>query len=255
MMRYFDRSVLAHGVLVRRLAEVEHLGRIGLQRHRDRFQLVGGVGQPRQHGRARAARRRASAARHGASAACRASAAPAPAARYLGLRRARPPACVLNSGSPKPIICWRLAEPGGSRRKRAAAPPPKAPTSPHACAQATARRDSRRTASRVSALSSRRRGRQQPERQQAERAVGHHDQILGGLPARLDRLQQFSVELVGGRDVERRNVGDRRGLRLERLAQLANLLVVLARRSAHRRETRSARCLGTAQTKLPRRPK
>ena len=35
-------------LLVGVLAEIQHLGRIGLQRQRDRFQLVGGVGQPRQ---------------------------------------------------------------------------------------------------------------------------------------------------------------------------------------------------------------
>ena len=37
-------------LLVGVLAEIEHLGRIGLQRQRDGFQLVGRVRQPRQHG-------------------------------------------------------------------------------------------------------------------------------------------------------------------------------------------------------------
>ena len=65
----------------------------------------------------------------------------------------------------------------------------------------------------------RRSGRQQRQRQQAERAVGRDDQISGRTSSRARPVEQQRVELVAERDVEGRNIGDHRGLRVERGAQ------------------------------------
>ena len=168
-----------------------------------------------------------------------------------------PSACSsLNKGSPKPISLSRGRPCPAAACATSAAPPPTAPSSPHGCAPATARCGSRQTSALVlTSISATGAVGKQRKRQQAERAVGDHDQALLFAPAVLDRLKQRRIELVG----ERRSNGGISGtasrLRLQRRAQPAHLGLELDRLQLDPPRRPPLPSLGTAHTKLASWPK
>jgi hypothetical protein len=215
------------------LAEIKDLRRVGLHRQRDRFQLLGGVGQSRQKtqfGAVDAIELRAVAPlqRHAARDV-------AASIRDLGggslLFRLRLLVLVeIGIAEADELFAIGLARRqlpqraqrcgGGDRRHGMGLRQP---------GHVAIAREQRI----IVLLGLGGRSGQQRYRQQAECAVGHDHQILGRLPAALDGPQEQLVEAVGQLQIERRNIRDHRGLRLERLAQLADLALDL---SAFRRD-------------------
>jgi hypothetical protein len=126
--------------------------------------------------------------------------------------------CLLNNGSPNPISLSRVSLPGGSARKvRSAA----ADGTMVTVRAGEPGRGLVRGKGRVAVRDLGGRGWKQRQWQQAECSIRHHDQALGRLPAFLHRLEQQRIELIGKPQIERRNIGQRRRLRIQRLSQCA----------------------------------